>query len=285
MSSEPPAASGTDRSAYLPDFCEPRAVLAVVLVSVLLAIVLALAQHSPRDNFLVALARTSGYLLWTGLLCALVLCKSRPWLARHSLRAASIVALSLVVATVALVSEATYRLGRAWEGELGVPSGIFPPEHWKFLLPNVVISAIVGALALRYFHIAHEWRRSIELEVRARIRALQARIQPHFLFNSMNAIAALTRTDPARAEAAIEDLSDLFRFNLADAHGQITLRQELEVARAYQRIEQLRLGDRLQVTWLIGDMPADALVPSLIMQPARGMQSGTALNRCPEAER
>jgi len=267
MSSEPPAASGTDRSAYLPDFCEPRAVLAVVLVSVLLAIVLALAQHSPRDNFLVALARTSGYLLWTGLLCALVLCKSRPWLARHSLRAASIVALSLVVGTVALVSEATYRLGRAWEGELGVPSGIFPREHWKFLLPNVVISAIVGALALRYFHIAHEWRRSIELEVRARIRALQARIQPHFLFNSMNAIAALTRTDPARAEEAIEDLSDLFRFNLADAHGQITLRQELEVARAYQRIEQLRLGDRLQVNWLIGDMPADALVPSLVMQP------------------
>ncbi len=267
MSSEPPAASGIDRSAYLPDFCEPRAVLAVVLVSVLLAIVLALAQHGARDNFLVALARTSGYLLWTGLLCALVLCKSRPWLARHSLRAASIVALSLVVGTVALVSEATYLLGRAWEGELGVPSGIFPREHWKFLLPNVGISAIVGALALRYFHIAHEWRRSIELEVRARIRALQARIQPHFLFNSMNAIAALTRTDPARAEEAIEDLSDLFRFNLADAHGQITLRQELEVARAYQRIEQLRLGDRLQVNWLIGDMPADALVPSLMMQP------------------
>ena len=122
-------------------------------------------------------------------------------------------------------------------------------------------------MALRYFHIAHEWRRSIELEARARIRALQAGIQPHFLFNSMNAIAALTRTDPARAEEAIEDLSDLFRFNLADAHGQITLREELEVARAYQRIEQLRLGDRLQVSWLIGDMPADALVPSLVMQP------------------
>jgi len=267
MSSEPPATSGTDRSAYLPDFCEPRAVLAVVLVAALLAIVLALAQHSARDDFLVALARTSGYLLWIGLLCALVLCKSRPWLARHSLRASSIVALSLVVGTVALVSEATYQLGRAWEGELGAPSGIFPREHWKFLLPNVGIAAIVGALALRYFHITHEWRRSIELEARARIRALQAGIQPHFLFNSMNAIAALTRTDPARAEEAIEDLSDLFRFNLADAHGQITLREELEVARAYQRIEQLRLGDRLQVNWLIDDMPADALVPSLVMQP------------------
>jgi two-component system, LytTR family, sensor histidine kinase AlgZ len=263
----PPATSGTDRSAYLPDFCEPQAVLTVVLVSTLLAIVVALAQHSARDDFLVALARTSGYLLWNGLLCALVLCKSRPWLTRHSLPVSSTIALSLIVVTVALVSEATYQLGRAWEGELGVPSGIFPREHWKFLLPNVGIAAIVGAIALRYFHIAHEWRRSIELEARARIRALQAGIQPHFLFNSMNAIAALTRTDPARAEEAIEDLSDLFRFNLADAHGQITLREELEVARAYQRIEQLRLGDRLQVNWLIGDMPTDALVPSLVMQP------------------
>ena len=90
MSSEPPATSGTDRSDYLPDFCEPQAVLAVVLVSALLAIVVALAQHGARDDFLVALARTSGYLLWNGLLCALVLCKSRPWLARHSLRASSI---------------------------------------------------------------------------------------------------------------------------------------------------------------------------------------------------
>ena len=180
MSSEPPAASGTDRSDYLPDFCEPQAVLTVVLVSALLAIVVALAQYGARDDFLLALARTSGYLLWNGLLCALVLCKSRPWLARHSLRASTIVALGLVVLTVALVSEATYRLGRAWEGELGVPSGIFPREHWKFLLPNVGIAAIVGALALRYFHVAHQWQRNIELETRARIRALQARIRPHF---------------------------------------------------------------------------------------------------------
>jgi two-component system sensor histidine kinase AlgZ len=262
-----PKATATGRSDYLPDFCEPQAVLTVVLVSALLAVVVALAQYGAREDFLVALARTSGYLLWIGLLCALVLCKARPWLATRSLRSSFVLALCLVVATVALVSEATYRLGRVWEGALGVPSGIFPREHWKFLLPNLGIAAIVGALALRYFHVAHEWRRNVELETRARVRALQARVRPHFLFNSMNAIAALTRTDPARAEAAIEDLSDLFRFNLADAHGQIPLRDELENARAYQRIEQLRLGERLQVSWLIDGMPEHALVPSLLLQP------------------
>src|SRR4026207_1767094 len=225
---ESTSATGTARSDYLPDFCETQAVLTVVLVSALLAIVVALAQYGARDDFLLALARTSGYLLWNGLLCALVLCRSRPWLTKHPLRVSTTIALTLIVATVALVSEVTYRLGRAWEGELGVASGIFPREHWKFLLPNAVIAAIVGALALRSFHVAHQWRRNIELETRARVRALQARIRPHFLFNSMNAIAALTRTDPGRAEAAIEDLSDLFRFNLADAHGQIPLRDEFE---------------------------------------------------------
>ena len=279
---DPPAAAGTVRSDYLPDFCQPQAVLTVVLVSALLAIVLALARHSVGDVFLVELARMSGYLLWNGLLCAVVLCKARPWLARRSLRASSIIALSLIVGTVALVSEAAYRFGRVWEGELGVASGIFPREHWRFLLPNMGLAAIVGAMALRYFHVAHEWRRSVELETRARIRALQARIQPHFLFNSMNAIAALTRTDPARAEEAIEDLSDLFRFNLRDPHGKITLREELEVARIYQRIEQLRLGERLQVRWLVSDMPAQALVPSLLMQPLLENAIGHGIEPLPE---
>jgi two-component system, LytTR family, sensor histidine kinase AlgZ len=279
---ELPAPTGRIRSDYLPDFCRPQAVLTVVLVSALLAIVLALARHSVGGDFLVELARTSGYLLWNGLLCAVVLCKARPWLATRSLRASSGLALALIVGTVALVSEIAYQFGRAWEGDLGVASGIFPREHWRFLLPNIALAAIVGAVTLRYFHVAHEWRRSVELEARARIRALQARIQPHFLFNSLNAIAALTRTDAARAEEAIEDLSDLFRFNLRDPHGLITLREELEVARIYQRIEQLRLGDRLQVRWLVGDLPAQAQVPSLLMQPLLENAIGHGIEPLPE---
>ncbi len=229
-----------------------------------------------------ALARTSGYLLWNGLLCAAVLCKARPWLAQRSLRASALIALGLIVGTVALVSEAAYWLGRAWEQRIGVPSGIFPREHWKFLLPNVGIAAIVGALALRYFHVAHEWRRSVELEARSRIRALQARIRPHFLFNSMNTIASLTRSDPARAEEAIEDLSDLFRVSLSEARAQITLREELEVARIYQRIEQLRLGDRLQVRWKVADLPAEAIVPSLLLQPLLENAIGHGIEPLPE---
>jgi two-component system sensor histidine kinase AlgZ len=284
MSAQPPApsAAGSDRPVYLPDFCEARAVLAVVLIAALLAVVISLARHSIGGPFWTELGRTSAYLLAAGLLCAAVLCRLRPWLARQTPGRAALGALALMVGTVALASEAVYWLGVFATDRLGVGSSIFPARHAAFVLPNLLIAAIVGALTLRYFYVAGEWRRSVELEARARIRALQARIRPHFLFNSMNTIAALTRSDPVRAEEAIEDLADLFRFNLRDAQGQISLREELEVARIYQRIEQLRLGERLRVRWKVADLPARALMPSLLLQPLLENAIGHGVEPLPE---
>jgi two-component system sensor histidine kinase AlgZ len=172
-----------------------------------------------------------------------------------------------MVGTVALLSEAVYLLGVLWADRFGAPSTLFPTRHAGFVLPNMLITAIVGALALRYFYVTQQWRRSVESQARARINALQARIRPHFLFNSMNTIAALTRSDPVRAEEAIEDLADLFRASLAESRAQITLQEELDIARIYQRIEQLRLGDRLQVQWEVGGLPPLMRVPSLMLQP------------------
>jgi two-component system sensor histidine kinase AlgZ len=96
---------------------------------------------------------------------------------------------------------------------------------------------------------------------------LQARIRPHFLFNSMNTIAALTRSDPKRAEEAVEDLADLFRATLRDSHTPLRLKEELELTRIYQRIEALRLGSRLDVRWDVGSLPMRAFVPGLTVQP------------------
>ena len=112
-----------------------------------------------------------------------------------------------------------------------------------------------------------QWHQQVKTEARARIQALQARIRPHFLFNSMNTIAALTRSEPAMAEAAIEDLSDLFRAALNTSHGQTTLDEELMLARRYLNIEALRLGSRLVVTWDLEGVPLDVRVPPLILQP------------------
>src|SRR6201994_1893394 len=105
------------------------------------------------------------------------------------------------------------------------------------------------------------------MQATARVHALQARIRPHFLFNSMNTIAALTRTNPELAEQAVQDLADLFRANLNEQRNVLRLEEELEVAHTYQRIEELRLGERLNVDWKIDALPRDALVPGLMLQP------------------
>jgi two-component system sensor histidine kinase AlgZ len=139
--------------------------------------------------------------------------------------------------------------------------------HADFLLRTLAISSIFIALAMRYLYVSSEWRRSIVLEAQARISALQALIRPHFLFNSMNTIASLTRTDPRQAEEAVEDLSDLLRASLSSNRDRTTLKEELEVAAIYHRIEKLRLGDRLRVRWEIDGLPMRARIPSLTIQP------------------
>ncbi len=101
----------------------------------------------------------------------------------------------------------------------------------------------------------------------ARIQALQARIRPHFLFNSINAVLSLIRCEPKRAERALEDLADLFRVLMADDRSLTPVAKEVELARQYLAIEKLRLGERLRVRWDVERMPAAALVPALLLQP------------------
>ena len=101
----------------------------------------------------------------------------------------------------------------------------------------------------------------------ARLQALQARIRPHFLFNSINAVLSLIRQDPKRAEIVLEDLCELFRVVMGDGKELSPIAREIELCRQYLEIEQLRLGDRLKVAWRIENMPPDALVPPLLLQP------------------
>lgn len=261
------AAGSEARSLNLPDFCAARAVLAVVLIVTLTAVVLAVARQSSGLGFWLDLARSSLFLLWAGMGSAAVLCLLRARLNLLPLGLASAVALGSVLAVIAVVSLGVLGLGSSALLGPRATNLLLPTAPQGFFAANLGIGAIVGALALRYFYVSGEWRRNVELQARARMRALQARIRPHFLFNSMNTIAALTRSDPARAEEAVEDLADLFRANLSEKRSSITLKEELEVARIYQRIEQLRLGERLHVIWDVAELPMRALVPGLLMQP------------------
>jgi two-component system sensor histidine kinase AlgZ len=270
VSAPPSTPRDVERAEYLPDFCAPGVVLAVVLISELVAVVLTLGQTGLGlgEPFWSALARSALFLLWVGLASAAVLCYGRPMLVRMSVTAATASALGMLVLVTAVVSEAGWWLSVYWN-ELGMPPGYAPASsgHAGFLLRNMAIAMVVSALALRYFYVSHHWRRNVELEATARVNALQARIRPHFLFNSLNTIASLTRRDPAMAEEAIEDLADLFRASLKDSATRMSLKEELEIARLYQRIEQLRLGDRLAVRWNVDALPLRVEIPGLSLQP------------------
>jgi len=254
-----PAAISTEpRQLYLPNFCAGSTVLVIVVICELTALLLALARNASVLGFWSDLGLTSMFLLWIALCGAGLLCLLRDYLHRQSVAVSAAVVLALEVGLVTLVSGIAYYFGS---------SDFFPDDHWTFLARNAGITFVVTALALRYFYVTHEWRHNVELQAKARVHALQARIRPHFLFNSMNTIAALTRSNPARAEEAVQDLADLFRANLNEKNNQISLAEEIDVARTYQRMEQLRLGDRLHVEWKIESLPTDAMVPGLTLQP------------------
>jgi two-component system, LytTR family, sensor histidine kinase AlgZ len=259
--------SDADKSLYLPDFCTSHAALANVLIVELTAVVLTLARENVSIGFWTDLSRTSMFLLWIGLAGAGLLCWMRAPLNRLQVGRGSAAVLALIAGLIAVISAGIFILGRSNLVEDAGAAVLFPPDLASFLIRNVSIGLVVTALALRYFYVTHEWRRNIEMQATARVHALQARIRPHFLFNSMNTIASLTRSNPAVAEQAVQDLADLFRANLSDKRDTITLEEECEVARTYQRIEELRLGSRLRVEWRIDSLPRHALVPGLMLQP------------------
>src|SRR6185369_10061553 len=124
----------------------------------------------------------------------------------------------------------------------------------------LLAAALVAALVLRA-------KGRMPADTAARLSELQARIRPHFLFNTLNSAIALVRADPARAEAILEDLSDLFRHALMDPGGPVTLAEEVALARRYLDIEQVHFGDRLQVEWALDAAAGSARVPPLVLQP------------------
>jgi two-component system sensor histidine kinase AlgZ len=259
--------AATAHRLLLPDFCAPRAVLVVLLIVTLTALLLALSGAGFGPAFWTDLARNVLFLVWTGLAGAALLCAARQVIARQSVPIGALMVLGIILALVAAISElAGWIMSSAALNPAGM-LGTAPADRWLFVSRNVLIGLIVSGLALRYFYVAQQWRMNIESHARSRINALQARIRPHFLYNSMNTIASLTRSNPALAEEAVQDLADLFRANLSEKRSMITLKEELESARIYQRIEQLRMGDRLRVRWNVKDLPMRALIPALTVQP------------------
>ena len=132
-----------------------------------------------------------------------------------------------------------------------------------------LVAALFGFLLQHYF--ALRIRAFSPALAEARLQALQARIRPHFLFNSLNAVLSLIRTAPRQAETTLEDLADLFRVLMRDARDIVALEDEIRVCHQYLAIEKIRLGERLQVRWDLQNIDDVVLkrarIPSLLLQP------------------
>ncbi len=181
----------------------------------------------------------------------LVLFAAAPWLASLPFRKGTTLVMIIAIGS-AIVVEALY-------------ASLFPSiTHPGPFLVTLAASGIAG-ITLFYFH----WRQ-LALSpalAEAKLSALQARIRPHFLYNSLNTVLGLIRQDPRKAESVLENLADLFRALMAEARNLVPLERELELARAYAEVESIRLGERLKLTWHCDSAPLSAEVPQLILQP------------------
>jgi two-component system sensor histidine kinase AlgZ len=242
----------------LPDFCSLPVLFALLLVSGLTVTVMLLAPGSALD--LAGFSTAALFAVWLALLVAVTLCKLRRWLLRlHGLLPFAGVWL-VMVAIVVVASAGVWWLDHALDMMLTPASAI------RFVAGNGAVAALIGAAVLRFFYVVAQWQARLAAVSRAQVQALQARIRPHFLFNSMNTVAALVRVDPAAAERTIEDLSELFRAALG-GEGEGTLGEELALVDRYLAIEQLRLGERLRVERDLDALPRALPLPRLLLQP------------------
>ena len=236
----------------LPDFGNPGVWLRILLGANGLAALAALAANRqlaeyPGDLALLAAA------LEPPLFASLLLLSA---LQRALLRLPYRVGAALVVGVALATTAASHALGSALAG-FGM--------GYESLLRALLWAGLCAAALLFYF--ATRARLQAPALAEARLMALTARIRPHFLFNALNAVLGVIRTDPRRAEAALEELSDLFRVLMRENRELVRLSDEIALARQYLGLERLRLGDRLQVKWDIEACPPDALMPPLMLQP------------------
>ncbi len=245
---------------FLPDLCNAQSILFLVLVSELLVFVHVLFQSSFFDFSWLELGLASLFIQWLVLLSAALICNIRPWLARMPVIWATTTAYVLILVLTLIGSFiAEWILYTAPD---------ISAEGWGRIIRNVMMASILAGIAFRYFFLTYQLRMREQAELTSRIQALQSRIRPHFLFNSMNIIASLIAVDPELAEEVVEDLSILFRASLSEATGTpVMLAEELELCEKYVHIEGLRLDDRLEMTWDIQVDQQAVRIPMLTLQP------------------
>ena len=251
-----PAAPAAAGSAF--DMCHGGVVLrAVLFVHIVLAV-----------GVLFGAASFEGWLVETAVGSSVALPAVLLWLVASCLLKAPLSALPEPAQWAATMALGALCAGGCWALQAFVGLGLladgrwFAPERW--LAPPLAGAALAATL---FYWLRLRATAQGPADTSARLAELQSRIRPHFLFNTLNTAITLARVDPARTEGLLEDLSELFRVALADTDQAVTLGSEVELARRYLAIEQIRFGSRLQVIWELDAEAASARVPPLLLQP------------------
>ena len=249
---------------FLPDFGSFGIAIRIILLSELIAVIITLGRNPLLDErawqeFNIV----SAFALLISLCSVIALKLTSPFIRRMSALGGSIVVFLLLLCVTALATELmVYMLF-----ELGLIAERWPEWRESLLARSLIIAGLIGIPGLRYLFLRHRAETDAREQQEAKLQALQSRIRPHFLFNSMNSVASLTRTDPDKAESVLQDLADLFRVLLADARKLVPISAEREISRQYLEIEKMRLGDRLNVKWHVSNVPRYAMIPALTLQP------------------
>lgn len=243
----------------LPAFCTPRVVLATLLLGFGLALLLAIAPGMTEDRW-VRFGTAAWFIAWVSVITISALCTLQRPLQRLRPAPLSAVVMGILLITTAVISSVAYgvltHLGWLTSDSLPI-----------FVIHNLTIAAVVGGMGIWIFSLHWVNSRRLGAQSKAELDALHARIRPHFLFNSLNTVAALISTDPPAAEAAVLDLASVFRAAL-HAGDASTLAEEVALGRRYLALEQWRLGERLVVDWrLMPDRLPAVTVPILTLQP------------------
>jgi two-component system, LytTR family, sensor histidine kinase AlgZ len=240
------------RRHWLPDLCRTEALFWVALLSVVLAIILELLMRGANFS-LVNFGQRALLILWMVLIGCMLACYIR--------RISMDWPLWSVVASVMLGIQFAGFLG-AWGQMLVTGESLIDA-----LVPSQLLSALIGSVSLRFFYLQYQERLRAERLKQAEFELLQARIQPHFLFNTLNSIASLIATKPDQAENAVLDLADLMRSSLNAGQKLIPLSEELELCEKYLQIESLRMGERLKWDFSVDTDAKQVNIPSLSLQP------------------
>lgn len=250
------------QTGVLPDLCSAAATLPLVLIAALVAVVVAVARSHPA-GFWADLGRLALLCEFLTLTSAAALCLLRRLLPPANQILVIAIAFALLIAIAWGIAEAAWFILFAFGEPLD--AGVGGRLPWVARI--VIVALIVDALVLRYLYISAQWRERVQREATSQLEALTARIRPHFLFNTLNTAAALAADKPEETEHTLEDLSELFRANLAERGTSVPLAEEFELVSRYLAIEQRRLGERLQITWNKSPKARDAWLPPLVLQP------------------